>query len=250
MSHPSSSSQPPRPGSLRAFAHFLAHTVPPSQRRTALVICLTMLPVALSYGALSAAAGLKLWQTAMLAATALGGSAELTFIAVIAGGGLPIFGVIGGWLVNTRNFAFGLNVGQYTPNGWRSFAAAHFVNDESTAFARMVRGDRARWGNFIVMAAGVFITWVGGAVIGQLIGSVIDAEVFGLDAAFPVLLVAMVAADLRRPFMGATAAGGVLIAVVMTPLLPLGLGAVSSLIILIPAALALALIGRRGGGRP
>lgn len=202
--------------------------------------------VALSYGAISQAAGFPLWQTLLLAALALGGAAELTFVGVIAAGGAPVLAVLGGLLVNARNFAFGLSIGQYAPSGWRSLLAAHLANDETTAFGRAGATDRERWHRFVVSAVMLFVCWVCGAALGQLLGSVIDAEVLGLDTALPVLLFCLVVGDIRSPFLGVTAAGGAVLAIALTPALPLGLGSVAALLALLPAAGFLSVRRRRG----
>ncbi|GAA2091950.1 hypothetical protein GCM10009823_09370 [Brevibacterium salitolerans] len=214
--------------------------------RDSAVMNLMILFVALSYGAISQAAGFPLWQTLLLAALALGGAAELTFVGVIAAGGAPVLAVLGGLLVNARNFAFGLSIGQYAPSGWRSFLAAHLANDETTAFGRAGTTDRERWHRFVVSAVMLFVCWVCGAALGQLLGSVIDAEVLGLDTALPVLLFCLVVGDIRSPFLGVAAAGGAVLAIALTPALPLGLGSVAALLALLTAAGFLAVRRRRG----
>ena len=102
------------------------------------------------------------------------------------------------------------------------------------------------------MALTLFPSWVGGAALGQLLGSVIDADVLGLDAAFPVILFCLIVNDLRDSFLGVTTAAGAVLASLAIPVLPLGLGAVSSLLVLIPAALYLSARqgreGQRGAG--
>lgn len=195
-----------------------------------------ILLVALSYGAIAHAAGFALWQTVLLAAVATGGAAELTFVGVIAAGGLPIFAVMGGLLVNARNFAFGLSIGQYAPAGWRTYLAAHLANDETTAFGRAGRTDRERWSRFSISAVLLFVAWVGGAALGQLLGAVIDADRLGLDTALPILLFCLVAGDLKDRFLGVTAAGGAVLALALTPVAPLGLASVVALLALLPAA--------------
>ncbi|WP_263619299.1 AzlC family ABC transporter permease [Rothia kristinae] len=226
--------------------------VAPAQRRECAVIGVTLVAVGLSYGALSQASGFPLWQTVMLAALAIGGAAELSFVGVVAAGGAPILAVLGGLLVNSRNFAFGLGIGEYAPRGVRQYLAAHLANDETAAFARPGADRTERWQRFVLMAVVLFPAWVGGAALGQLLGSVVDADRLGLDAAFPVILFCLVVQDLRSPFLGVTAAGGALLAVAATPVLPLGLGAVASLLALIPAAAFLKARARRrrrpGGG--
>lgn len=204
--------------------------------RDAAAIALTIGAVGISYGTISQASGFVMWQTVLLAALATSGAAELTFVGVIAAGGAPIFAVLGGLLVNSRNFAFGLGAGEYVPRGWRRFFAAHLVNDETIAFARSVRGRIQRWQHFVLMGALLFPAWVAGAALGQFLGSIIDADALGLDVAFPIILFCLVVQDLKNPLLAIMAAGGSLLAVAATPVLPMGLGAVASLVILIPAA--------------
>lgn len=213
--------------------------------RDAVVMNVMILLVGLSYGAISQAAGFPLWQTVLLAAVATGGAAELTFVGVIAAGGLPVFAVLGGLLVNARNFAFGLSIGQYAPSGWRTYLAAHLANDEATAFGRAGRNDREKWSRFTIAAILLFIAWVGGAALGQLLGTVLDAEMLGLDTALPILLFCLVVGDMRNRFLGATAAAGALIALALTPVAPLGLASVGALLALLPAAGILRLRQRR-----
>ncbi|MYM19503.1 branched-chain amino acid ABC transporter permease [Brevibacterium sp. 5221] len=220
----------------RTVPCWLPETITPAQFRASLVIFLTILAVGLSYGAISQSAGFPLWQTVLLAAVATGGAAELTFVGVIAAGGVPVLAVLGGLLVNTRNFAFGMSMGEYAPRGWRRWLGAHLVNDETVALARTGTTRRGRWDAFVLMALLLFPAWVGGAALGQLLGAVIDADRLGLDAAFPVILFCLVVQDMRSPFLGITAAGGALLAFAATPVLPLGLGAVVALAALLPAA--------------
>ncbi len=220
----------------RTVASRVPESITPAQLRDAVAIALTIAAVGISYGTLSQASGFAMWQTVTLAALATGGAAELTFIGVIAAGGAPIFAVLGGLLVNSRNFAFGLSAGEYVPRGWRRFLASHLVNDETIAFARAVRGRTARWQNFVLMAFMLWPCWVGGAALGQFLGSVIDADALGLDVAFPIILFSLVVRDLKNPLMAIMAGGGALLAVAATPVLPMGLGSVASLAILIPAA--------------
>ncbi len=204
--------------------------------RDAALMNIMILLVGISYGAIAHSAGFPLWQTALLAAVATGGAAELTFVGVIAAGGLPVFAVLGGLLVNARNFAFGLSIGQYAPPGWRTYLAAHLANDEATAFGRAGRTDREKWSRFSISAVMLFIAWVGGAVLGQLLGAVVDANALGLDTALPILLFCLVVSDLKDRFLGITAVGGALLALALTPVAPLGLASVAALIALLPAA--------------
>ena len=203
--------------------------LPSSTYRAVAIITVTIVAVALSYGAISQVSGFAWWQTLMLAAFALGGAAEFTFVGVIAAGGAPILAVLAGLLVNSRNFAFGMAVGPFFPQDWRALIASHWINDESTAVARTGGNDRQRWRAFLLMGVAIAIMWPSGAVVGQWLGSVIDADMLGLDAAFPIILFCLIRGDLRNRSTLCLTLAGILVAVCLTPILPLGLGAVTSL---------------------
>src|SRR5699024_7651231 len=115
--------------------------LPGSTYRAVAIVTITIIAVALSYGAISAVSGFAWWQTLLLAMFALGGAAEFPFVGVIAAGGAPILAVLAGLLVNSRNFAFGIAVGPFFPQDWRALIASHWINDESTAISRTGRND-------------------------------------------------------------------------------------------------------------
>lgn len=207
--------------------------LPASAYRTTAIITITILAVAMSYGAISAVAGFVWWQTLLLAIFALGGAAEFTFVGVIAAGGAPLLAVLAGLLVNSRNFAFGMSVGPISPQDWRALFAAHWVNDETIAVARSQSTDRAKWHAFLLMGAAIALSWPGGAMVGQWLGSIIDSDLLGLDAAFPIILFCLIRGDLGRRSTLLLTLAGVVISVGLTPFLPLGLGAVTSLTVFV-----------------
>ncbi|GAA1863667.1 AzlC family ABC transporter permease [Brevibacterium marinum] len=225
--------------------------LPGSTYRDVAIVTVTIIAVALSYGAISAVSGFPWWQTLLLAMFALGGAAEFTFVGVIAAGGAPILAVLAGLLVNSRNFAFGVAVGPFFPQDWRALIAAHGINDESTAISRTVGNDRARWHAFLLMGAAIALMWPSGAMVGQWLGNVIDADLLGLDAAFPIILFSLIRGDLKNRATLTLTVAGILVAVLLTPILPLGLGAVSSLSVfaLVAAGWSIRIvIARRRGG--
>jgi predicted branched-subunit amino acid permease len=218
--------------------------VSPARVREACVIAITVGTVGLSYGALAATAGLAPWQTLLMAGLVFGGASELTFTGVIASGGSPVAGALGAVLVNTRNLAFGLATGPALKRGAASYLGAHFLHDEPSAFAAAVSLDvpagperrRARANAFWLLGVLDLVFWLISSMAGQWLGSVIDADALGLDAAFPVILVCLVLGSLRdRP---ALAAGliGMLVAFLLIPHLPAGLGPISALLALLPVA--------------
>lgn len=225
--------------------------LPGSTYRAVAIVTITIIAVALSYGAISAVSGFAWWQTLLLAMFALGGAAEFTFVGVIAAGGAPILAVLAGLLVNSRNFAFGVAVGPFFPQDWRALIASHWINDESTAISRTGHSDRAKWHAFLLMGAAIAIMWPGGAMVGQWLGNVINADLLGLDAAFPIILFCLIRGDLKNRVTLSLTVIGILVAVGLTPLLPLGLGAVTSLSVFVFVAAGWGVrsfIRRRSGG--
>lgn len=229
----------------------IERVLPGSTYRDVAIVTVTIIAVALSYGAISAVSGFPWWQTLLLAMFALGGAAEFTFVGVIAAGGAPILAVLAGLLVNSRNFAFGMAVGPFFPQDWRALIAAHWINDESIAISRKVGTDRARWHAFLLMGAAIAVMWPSGAMVGQWLGSVIDADLLGLDAAFPIILFCLIRGDLKSKTTLTLTVAGILIAVLLTPILPLGLGSVTSLAVFVFVAAGWsirAVIRKRRGG--
>src|SRR5699024_7936153 len=93
----------------------------------------------------------------------------------------------------------------------------------------------------------IALMWPSGAMVGQWLGNVIDADLLGLDAAFPIILFCLIRGDLKNRATLSLTVAGILIAVALTPLLPLGLGAVTSLsvFVLVAAGWAAAEAGLR-----
>jgi predicted branched-subunit amino acid permease len=69
----------------------------------------------------------------------------------------------------------------------------------------------------------LYSSWCAGTFLGALVGTNIDPNDFGLDAAFPVLFIAMLAPHLRTPQGRKAAMFGGVVTVVLAPFLPVGL---------------------------
>jgi predicted branched-subunit amino acid permease len=115
--------------------------------------------------------------------------------------------------------------------------------DESVAFAIAQPDPHRRRTAYWLTGGSLFVTWNMGAVVGAVLGRAAgDPGAFGLDAAFPAGLFALLLPSLRRPGRqdGAAplvAGAGAVIAVATTPLAPAGLPVLLAL-----AALALAFV--------
>ncbi len=178
----------------------------------------------LSFGVLAVASGMSPLVATLSSLFVLGGGSQFAFVGVLAAGGNPMTGAIGGLLLNVRYVAFGLAIAPHLPAGRLSRRArdAYLIVDESVGLGLAAPpGQVAR--RFRVIGATVAVTWIGataiGAYGGQLLG---DPEALGLDAAFPAGFLALLAPWLRdRPGQVAALVGTAL-ALLLTPISPPG----------------------------
>jgi predicted branched-subunit amino acid permease len=100
---------------------------------------------------------------------------------------------------------------------------AQWVIDETTALVTAEDTEDARRTAFWVSAPILYASWCGGTFIGAVIGSNINPNDFGLDAAFPVMFIAMLAPHLRTTAGKRAALFGAVAAVGLAPFMPIGL---------------------------
>jgi predicted branched-subunit amino acid permease len=139
----------------------------------------------ISFGAVSVASGLSVWQSCALSLLVFTGASQFALVGVIGSGGSALFAAASGLLLGTRNTLYGLKVAPLV--GWRGArraAAAHLVIDESSAMTitRTTR-EEARAG-FLSTGLSVFVLWNLATLVGALAGdSLGDPRNYGLDAA-------------------------------------------------------------------
>ena len=95
---------------------------------------------AISFGAVSVAGGLSVWQTMALSLLMFSGGSQFGLIGVIAGGGSAWAGAATAVLLGVRNALYGLRLSTLLGlRSWRRVLAAQVVIDESSAMS-MGRG--------------------------------------------------------------------------------------------------------------
>ncbi|GAB3555671.1 AzlC family ABC transporter permease [Spelaeicoccus albus] len=202
--------------------------------RNIALVCLADGVVGLSYGAIAVSKGFELWVPVVLAIAVLAGAAELLFVGIVASGGSVFAAMAAGLLVNARHLPFGVAVRDVIGSGWRRVLGSHVMNDESVVFALSQQQADKRKAAFWICGVGILICWPVGAFVGGLIGgSIGDTDVFGLDAMFPTVLLALVLPSLKDRRTRLAVIAGAVIAVATTPLLPAGMPVLLSLIGLI-----------------
>ena len=192
--------------------------------RDALGIAIASGAYAISFGAISTAAGLSLWQTCLLSSVMFTGASQFALVGVIGGGGSVWAGALAAALLGSRNALYGLRLTSLlNVRGWRRFAASQFVIDETTAMA-IARDDPGQ-SRFAFWATGIalFAFWNTGTLIGALATHTLsNPKVFGLDAAPPAAFLALLAPRLRAKEPLAIALAAAALAIAVLPFVPAG----------------------------
>jgi len=153
----------------------------------------------ISFGALSVAAGLTLWQTMALSLLMFTGGSQFAFAAVIAGGGSGAAALGAASLLGVRNALYAVQVNRLLrPRGFKRALAAQLTVDESTATATAQQDKDEQRRGFWVAGIGVFVLWNGFTLVGALLGdSLGDPRQFGLDGAAVAAFLALLWPRLR-----------------------------------------------------
>ena len=203
----------------------LFRTIDGSDLRDAVALAAAVGVVGMSYGALAAAAGVPPAIAIGMSVIVLAGASQFLVVAVIAAGGSPIAAVLGGLLLNARHLPYGLAMSGVVADRWPGkLLGAHLLIDEVVAFARARgSGPRAR-GAYWVCGLALASFWLFGTVVGLLAGAAVpDPSLFGVDAAFPAALLALVMPGLKGADARRVGLAAAVIALAATPWLPPGL---------------------------
>ncbi len=196
----------------------------------------------LSFGAVSVASGLDVWQSCALSLLVFTGASQFALVGVVASGGSPFLGAVSGLLLGSRNTLYGLKVAPML--GWRGVrraAAAHLVIDESTAMT-LTRATRehARAG-FLSTGIAVFVLWNLATLVGALAGNSLgDPRRYGLDAAVGGAFLGLLWPRLDSMRTRVAALLGAMLALSLVPVTPAGVPVLAAAVV----ALGLGLVGR------
>lgn len=195
--------------------------------RAGLAVGLATAAYGVSFGALSVAAGLSVWQTCFISLVMFSGGSQFALVGVLAAGGLPAgpAAIAGAALLGTRNGIYGIRTAPIVgPGRLKRIAAAWITIDESTAVALAQPTPGSRRTGFWVTGLAVFVGWnlttLAGALLGDALG---DTRAFGLDAAAAAAFVGLLWPRLKRLQAGAVAVVAAVVAGALTPVLMPGL---------------------------
>lgn len=214
-------------------------TLDPRLIRDVALVCAAISVVGLSFGAIAVGSGLPLWVPLLMSVVVFAGASQFAFVAIIAAGGGIFAAVSAGLLANARHILFGFSLGDVLGTSLASrLVGSHLMVDESVAFTLAKTSAHERRSTYWLCGVGLFLSWNLGVVVGALGGTLIsDTDAFGLDAAFPAVLLALVLPSLEDRTTRRAAIAGAVIAVAVSPLLPAGvpiLLALSALALTVP----------------
>jgi 4-azaleucine resistance transporter AzlC len=201
----------------------LWRTVALAPVRDIALVCLADAVVGLSFGAISVAGGLPSSVPIAMSLLIFAGGAQFSAVTVVLAGGGPVAAVVAGLVLNARLLPFGFAAADVLEGGWpRKLLGAQLMIDESVAFALAQREPARRAAAYWTCGIGLYVIWNLAVFAGTFAGhAVANTNTYGLDAAFPAVLFALVLPMLRtgtaRP-----AVVGTLIALAATPFLPPG----------------------------
>lgn len=181
-----------------------------------------------SFGALSVAAGLDIWQTQVLSLLMFSGGSQFAFVGVIAAAGVGGAGVgaaiVSAWLLGIRNGFYAVRMAPILNRlGLSKLIPALLTIDESTAVSTAQVEPKNQVKGFWLTGLSVFVFWnlmtLAGAVLGDALG---DPRAWGLDAAAAAAFLGLLWPRLVERQALAVAAAAMLIATITTPALPAG----------------------------
>lgn len=191
----------------------------------------------ISFGALAVAGGFNWVQAQALSLLMFTGASQFAAVAIVATGGAAPAAILTAWLLGVRNGLYALSLAaRLRPRGWHLAAAAQLTIDESTAMA-VSHGDDGNEPKefaqaFWTTGISVFLLWNVGTLVGALGANALgDPADWGLDAAAPAALLALLWPRLRDRTARGTAVGALLLAAVTMPVLPPGLPVLASALV-------------------
>jgi len=180
----------------------------------------------ISFGALSVAAGLDVWQTMALSLLMFSGGSQFAFIGVVATGAGVMPAIISAWLLGVRNGFYAIRMNPVlSVSALVRPLAAQLTIDESNAVSLSQEPDqkKERLG-FWLTGIAVFVFWNLFTFIGAVLGSQIgDPSDFGLDAAAAAAFLGLIWPRLSQSKLLLLAVASAFLATSLSIVLPAGL---------------------------
>ena len=210
--------------------------------RASFAVGLAVAAYGVSFGALSVASGLDIWQTCFLSLVMFSGGSQFAVIGILASGGAAAgpAAIASGTLLGTRNALYALRVAPFIGGPWpKKLLAAHWTIDETTAVSTAqptLAGQRAGfWWTGAIIYIGWNLTTLVGALIGDLLG---DVSQYGLDAAAAAAFLGLLWPRLKQLQPVVVAIGAAVVAAALIPVVPAGIPVLAAAVVAVVVGLA------------
>ena len=180
-----------------------------------------------SFGALSAASGLTIWQTQVLSLLMFSGGSQFAMIGVLGVSGPAgiVPAIISAWLLGIRNGFYALRLNSVlSVTGLTKALAAQLTIDESNAVSASQDNPKDSKLGFWLTGAAVFVFWNSFTLMGAVVGSRLGSpSVWGLDAAAAAAFLGLVWPRLHNLQNNLIALLAVVLTLLLVPQLPSGI---------------------------
>ena len=179
----------------------------------------------ISFGALSVASGLDVWQTQVLSLFMFSGGSQFALIGLVAAGAPGPTAVLAAGLLGVRNGLYSLRTAPIVGHGfWKRIVAGQWTIDESTAVALAQPTPELSRLGFWLTGGGIYLGWNAMTFVGAIVGDALgDVRAYGLDAAAAAAFLGLLwpRIHFRQPIAIAVAAA--VVATIAIPTLPVGI---------------------------
>lgn len=178
----------------------------------------------ISFGALSVASGLDMWQTQVLSLFMFSGGSQFALIGLVAAGAPGVTSIMAAGLLGIRNGLYSLRTSSIVgPGFWKRLLAGQWTIDESTAVALAQPTPETKRLGFWLTGAGIYVGWNAMTFVGALVGDAMgDVRSFGLDAAAAAAFLGLLWPRIQSREPIAIAAVAAVVAAIAIPTLPIG----------------------------
>ena len=198
----------------------------------------------ISFGALSSAAGLTIWQTQVLSLFMFSGGSQFAVVGVVAAAGAAgaVPAILSAWLLGVRNGFYALRLNSVlSVVGLRRFIAAQLTIDESNAVSLAQDSLPDQKKGFWITGASVFVFWNLCTLLGAVVGSTLgDPGTWGLDAAAAAAFLGLIWPRLRGARFLTIGGLAVVFTLSLVPVFSAGLPVIAGSFVAVFAVMAIA----------
>jgi 4-azaleucine resistance transporter AzlC len=186
---------------------------------------LGIVPFALAYAVTARASGLGVFETQALSVLVFAGASQFSAAPLLGAGANGLAIILTTFLLNVRHLLYGISVARVLPKMTlkERFFAAFFLTDE--AFGTFLASGVHDYRFLLGASLSLFVSWNAFTLVGALASSLVpDPVALGVDLVFPLSFLAILIPILKSRVDWLVAFGSSVLAFVLVPHLPSGLG--------------------------